>query len=176
MLSAQGRVFSCHLVPSLSDGFEAKIRLVDFNKFYCNLKVTRGGHEFRHESTGTRARGTKARVLDMLVFCVVHEKLSIIESRQCVFSFEKPKPIDCFLLSTTVFSQLLIDNFDDTQQNLGSMTKRHRQKQLSITFCLSVDSLIPVRSAASNDPNLITQKCFFPRGWNSFKSTIINNH
>ena len=41
-------------------------RLVDFNKFYYNLKVTRGGHELRHESTGTRARGTKARVLDML--------------------------------------------------------------------------------------------------------------
>ena len=42
-------------------------RLVDFNKFHYNLKVTRGRHEFRHESTGTRARGTKARVLDMLV-------------------------------------------------------------------------------------------------------------
>ena len=41
-------------------------RLVDFNKFYYNLKVTRGGHEFRHESTGTRAQGTKAQVLDML--------------------------------------------------------------------------------------------------------------
>ena len=41
-------------------------RLVDFNKFYYNLKVTRGVHEFRNESTGTRARGTKARVLDML--------------------------------------------------------------------------------------------------------------
>ena len=41
-------------------------RLVDFNKFYYNLKVTRGGHEFRHQSTDTRARGTKARVLDML--------------------------------------------------------------------------------------------------------------
>ena len=35
-------------------------------RLYHNLKVTRGGHEFRHESTGTRARGTKARVLDML--------------------------------------------------------------------------------------------------------------
>ena len=42
-------------------------RLVDFNKFHYNLKVTRGRHEFRHESTGTRARGTKARVLDMLL-------------------------------------------------------------------------------------------------------------
>ena len=41
-------------------------RLVDFNKFYYNLKVTRGGHEFRHEGTGTRAQGTKAQVLDML--------------------------------------------------------------------------------------------------------------
>ena len=29
--------------------------------------MIRGGHEFRHESTDTRARGTKARVLDMLV-------------------------------------------------------------------------------------------------------------
>ena len=27
LLSAQGRVFSCHLVPSLSDGFEAKIKI-----------------------------------------------------------------------------------------------------------------------------------------------------
>ena len=41
-------------------------RLVDFNKFYYNLKVTRGGHEFRHESRGTKAQGTKAQVLDML--------------------------------------------------------------------------------------------------------------
>ena len=40
--------------------------LVDFNEFYCNSKVMPRGHEFRHENTGTRAQGTKARVLDML--------------------------------------------------------------------------------------------------------------
>ena len=45
-------------------------RLVDFNKFYYNLNVTRGGHEFRHESTGTRARGHKAQVLDMLIVAI----------------------------------------------------------------------------------------------------------
>ena len=36
-------------------------RLVDFNKFYYNVKVTRGGHEFRHESTGTGHKGTGFR-------------------------------------------------------------------------------------------------------------------
>ena len=35
--------------------------------FQYNSKVTRGGHEFRHENMGTRAQGTKARVLDMLI-------------------------------------------------------------------------------------------------------------
>ena len=73
VLSAQGRVSSCHLVPSRAISCLAcqtvlmpRSRLVDFNKFYYNLKVTRGGHKFQHESTGTRAQGTKAQVLDML--------------------------------------------------------------------------------------------------------------
>ena len=83
------------------------------------------------------------------------------------------KRIDCFLLSTTVFSQLLIDNFDDTRQNLGSMTNVIDKNSRRSHFASSVNSLIPVRSAAWNDPNLITQKCFLPRGWNSFKSTVI---
>ena len=54
-------------------------RLVDFNKFRYNLKVTRGGHEFRHESTGTRAQGTKAQVLDMLYFIHVKTLISFSE-------------------------------------------------------------------------------------------------
>ena len=54
------------------------------------------------------------QAVNRYVFCVVHEKkLLIITSRQYVFSFEKPKQMDCFLLSTTFFSQLLIDNFDN---------------------------------------------------------------
>ena len=72
VLSAQGCVFSCLACQTV---LKPRSRLVDFTKFYYNLKVTRGEHEFRHESTGTRARGhegtrargTKARVLDMLV-------------------------------------------------------------------------------------------------------------
>ena len=46
------------------------------------------------------------------------------------FSFDKWKRIDYFLLSTTVFSQLLIDNFDDTRQNLASMAKSHRWEKV----------------------------------------------
>ena len=56
-------------------------RLVDFNKFYCNLKVTRGGHEFRHESMGTRAQGTKAQVLDMLNFMLSKDRLLSLGSQ-----------------------------------------------------------------------------------------------
>ena len=73
------------------------------------------------------------------VFFVVHEKKLLTTSGQTlvdVFSPLKPKRIDCFLLSTTVFLQLLINNFDDTWQNLGSMTKRHPRKQSSTTFCI----------------------------------------
>ena len=56
-------------------------RLVDFNQFYCNSKVTRGEHKFQHENTGTRARSTKARVLDMLLVCKQSLKPSSIYPR-----------------------------------------------------------------------------------------------
>ena len=61
-------------------------RLVDFNKFYYNLKVTRGGHKFQHESTGTRAQGTKAQVLDMLVLdCIPLYQTQFQRSRSSSF-------------------------------------------------------------------------------------------
>ena len=66
--------------------------------------------------------------------------LSITKSRRRVFSFEKWKRIDYFLLSTTVFSQLLIDNFDHTRQNLASTAKSHRWEKV-IDNILSVDNL-----------------------------------
>ena len=51
-------------------------RLVDFNKFFCNLKVTRGGQEFRHESTGTRARGHKGTGFRCALSCKCQTYLS----------------------------------------------------------------------------------------------------
>ena len=66
--------------------------------------------------------------------------------------------------STTIFSQLLMDKLDNTGQNLASKTKRKK-------------SYIPIQigSAASSDPSVITETCFYPADieWNMSKSTII---
>ena len=76
-------------------------RLVDFDKFHYNLKVTRGGHEFRHESTGTRAQGTKAQVLDML--CLHGIDFEKTQSRNTHSSHKDNR---CIIAYFSFFSQL----------------------------------------------------------------------
>ena len=56
---------------------------------------------------------------DTYICAVDDKKLLIIRSRQSIFSSENKNESDHFLLSTTAFSQLLINNFDDTQQNFA---------------------------------------------------------
>ena len=70
-------------------------RLVDFNKFYYNLKVTRGRHEFQHENTGTRAqrqRNSKLPVASCQLSVASYQLISVscqLVSVSCYFASDK---------------------------------------------------------------------------------------
>ena len=99
--------------------FSFKFKAVDTEDQMLSTTFSRRRLHGLYSSMDFLSTTVLTQAANRYVFCVVQKKkLSIIKSCQCVFCFEKPKRIDWFLLST-VFSQLLIDNFDDTQQNLG---------------------------------------------------------
>ena len=77
------------------------------------------------------------------VLCVVDEKkLSITRSCQCVFSFEKWKRIATLVVvDNSFFSQLLIDNVDNTRQNFILTTKTHRREKINCNLRLCTEKI-----------------------------------